>query len=269
MTGLRRHPLVLVLLLAAAWLLILPACGRQPDPGDDEEEQEETVADDPQESSDDEEEEAEEEDEREDPSLELGNWVNPQGVHDLSQQFSRIVYSFAKLDGGEETEKVTVDYRLEGQESVSGVQADKVILSVTGDHVDDEMVVWVADDGELLQMEVNGQPMEVFMSEIMLDYLFWPFMLAGSYQVDQVFEGRAPGVTWETIDSGSQRFGEYTAQVTTFKVSMGMEGQKAAFVWSVGDFGQFQMLTSWDVDSESETDQDYAVRFRLEEVATR
>ncbi len=249
--------------MVALMLLLLPVvsvgCGS---PETEEEEPEVAEAVEPEEPKE-EEEEPEEEPTDEQP-VSVDQWRNPTGVDSLVPDFEVLEWTWTSYADGEETSSTDVSYRFEGTEQVGDKETIKIVLTFD----DQEIVMWVDDDGEAVQTEIDGEllPDEVanMMVNPMLNAVFWPFIAARTFRVSDVVMGRGYGWDTQVVSTETRQVGDLQAEVTEIVVEVGPphteEGEEVEITWEIGDFGEFQMLLGWSTSEAAAGDANFDMK---------
>lgn len=190
-------------------------------------------------------------------SIEIKNWFNPMGVGLLTTQLRELEWTWTGTEDGVEQETMRVAYRLAGKETVAGKDATRLELSVDGE----PWILWMAEDGSVVQAEIGGEKLPTEMASLvvapMVTGLFWPFLMADAYEVDKVVTGTHENWSVTVADAGRQQFGPTSARVQRVTTTVSGPpytdaGETMTMVWSIGDFGAFQMLVEWRVQGEGE-----------------
>ena len=262
-----------LLILLAAFFLLMAAlgCGAPAEDAAEEEDpaaQEEPAAE--EEAPD--EEPAEEPEEPEETALNIDDWRNPTGISEIVDNFEEMEWTWAHLEDGEEVNATTVTYRWEGSETVDGIDAEQLYFSVN----EDEFTIWVDDDGNPLQADFQGEmiPGE-FVDQAMdaaLSTIFAPFWTFEELGAREALIHEAAGFEYSVTSTGEEQVGDVTAEVTRMDVEVGPpaapEGYEGTATWAVGDFGEFQMLIEWDW-AEATGEEDLNVIYSLDRVVPR
>ena len=113
--------------------------------------------------------------------LPLEKLENPTEVSQLLENFSGLEFRIREYKSEDLVHETEIKYQLVGKEEIQGIQADKVTLRGKGiDPID----VWL-NEGEIIQLEVNGErvpaQMADMLKESMFQAMFFPF-----YYVNQM-----------------------------------------------------------------------------------
>lgn len=182
----------------------------------------------------------------------VDNWYNPTEEVELVETFKELEYVWTEIRGGEEADSFTVSYRDEGSENVSGVDTTKAVFIAD----EQEVIIWIDEDGSAVQAEVDGQLLPKEFADQALQTLqhivFVPFLAIEDHRIGQALtDVTVEGYDWSIISTERAQFNGVEAEVTTVEVNVSPpvvpEGDEATLLWSVGDFGDFQMLTKYDI----------------------
>ena len=207
-------------------------------------------------------------DDEEDIMFETGQWITPETYGDFVATFQEIQYSVGEVGG----QKTTVQYVHLGIENVDGVQTDKVELSVAGEG---SFTIWSDSEGEIQRLLVDGEEIPVDMARMFADSILTmallPFQQATAYSVNQLFTTGVSGLDETYLGSETETFGDLSATVHRIRISVEPpavpEGQEAEAILGIADFGDFQMVTSWEV--EEMADDSFRGEFTIDKVALR
>jgi len=197
-------------------------------------------------------------------AVEIDDWRNPADLSLLLERFRELEWVWTNTAEGTEQETTTIRYRLIGDESVDGKDATRIELVVHASVWD----LWLDVDGSVLQAVIDGEALAPEMSNMvvgaMLVGVFWPFTMVDAYEVEEVVSGGGPGWEMTRTDVGRRTYGDLSADVHEYRVTVAgpphMEaGESSTLVWTIADFGTFQMLAEWHV-----LDGDAAEAFRME-----
>ncbi len=151
---------------------------------------------------------------------------------------------------------------------MDGVDTEKSLICFD----DNEVVVWVDEDGNMVQGEIDGEQLPEEMAESALRGIlasaFWPFMMAEGFNIPEMVGTDSLGAETTIVDTSRQQIGNVTLDVTTVRVVLGppLAEDEVTLTWGVGDFGDFQMLVNW---SREEGDDQTGFRLEIVDVALR
>ena len=259
-----RLPLALLVVVSLMGVLLV-GCGSTPTPTDPPAPQPSvTPPPTPEDTSEDDTEDSEEA-----ADLRVDQWQNPTNIQSIAATFSALEWRFASMEDGVATDEMRVSYVLEGQESIDGVEADKITLVID----DDEHTLWIDDSGNVLRFLVNGDEVDEsimpMMSRATLTMATIPFSWVQAANVRSVLRGTVPGFTYTEISRGTERFGDLSAEVVVIRVKAEppavAQGQDFEVEWSVADFGDLQMLVKWSALEGASSDYSFIMQIeRLE-----
>jgi len=217
------------------------------------------------------EEEAEEEEEEDEVPVEVDEWRNPTSMSEFTERFEEMKWTWAQIKDGEKTDESVFSYRCEGSDTVDGMETELIALILD----DEKFKLWVDDAGDVVQVETGGEviPGEFIDTQLdsVLNAAFGPFMMIEQTGIREFVSGSYPGVDWTTKETGTEQFGDMSAEVTRMEVEVGPpmteEGEEGTAIWSVGDFGDFQMLVEWGWAEEATGD--FGVAYELNQVKAR
>lgn len=263
-----KKNLFLMICLSAAFLLLLAvtSCGSPAeeeaiDQGEDEEvvieEEEEAIT--------------EEVAEEQAGPLAVDEWQNPTDLIALLKTFEELEWTWTSIEDGIETDSFTVSYYHAGSETVNGVDTSIAVITFEGQ----DIKAWVDQDGNVAQVEIDGQIIPGEQAAMMLDgmvmSLFWPFWMVDEYDIRGMLEEPTPGVEWSTISTTQEQFNGVGAEVTRLQLELSPpatpEGEEATVIWAVADFADLQMLVEWRVE-ETEID-DFAFTMSVDKIVLR
>ncbi len=171
-----------------------------------------------------------------------------QGFSDMVDHFSVLSYSFG-VSG--ETTIITMEWM--GEEQINGKQTDHVKMNMKDSGEPGENIeLWINQDGEAEQLISNGEKMENELvkapgqSYVMM--LLMPFNFMESRDVTSILmeEQSFPNVDVTKKGEGRKKIGDVEVETYTYDVET--EGEPST--WEVGNFGNFQLLTSWTVQTD-------------------
>lgn len=184
----------------------------------------------------------------------------PETVSEIINTFSEFRLNF---DGD------IYEYLYLGSDAVDGVDAEKISVSVSGE----EIIIWVAADESVIQAEKDGQIISSDLSgegEHLASLLLMPFMMAGTYNVDEYTS--TAGFSVRQVGSSQEKVGDLSATVYTMEIKMGppVLPEEYTYIERIADLGDFQIVVSIDVfkggDEKSGTRE---FEFELEELSLR
>ncbi|MGC9530317.1 MAG: hypothetical protein ACP5G2_06925 [Candidatus Bipolaricaulaceae bacterium] len=205
--------------------------------------------------------------------LEIDDWFIPQGLTDIVARFRELEWSWRESDSAEDGEEFRVGYHLVGDGVVEGQQTTEVELVVNGD----SWRIWLAPDGSVVQVEVDGELLPPgyahMVSGPMLTGLFWPFTMVEYYGVGQALAQAGPGWEFHAVGAGVRQLGDLQVPVHEIQLAMSgpphlAPGERVELVWTVADFGAFEMLVEWRV-TEDEAAGVTALLMQVERVVLR
>ena len=200
--------------------------------------------------------------------FEIEKWVEPENYQEFVATFKKLKYSVGEVDG----EKVQVHYSHVGVEDVDGVETDKVELGIEGEGT---FTMWIDEEGEFRRLIIDGEEIPSEMAHMLTDsfmnLLMLPFQQVISYNIGDMVTSPVPGVTEKYLGSETAAFGDLTATVHTVEISVKPpavpEGQSGVATLHIADFGQFQMVTAWNVhEVEGES---FSGEFTIDEIVLR
>ncbi len=214
--------------------------------------------------------EAEEEDEEaeEEEAPETGPSVtdirNPTDLGGIVQDFAHLRWTFGGM------EQV---YTYEGTDTVDGQEVDKITI-ITNDG-DSKNTFWV-EDGTAVRMASNGDVLDDDMARMLMQpflrAIFMPFTAVRTLNVPRIVNQVPDGWRIEVLDTGTQDFGDLTAQVTRVRANASppavTEGNDFTVIWDIGDFGDFELIVRWENEDEA-GDEQYNFLMSIEEVRLR
>lgn len=184
-------------------------------------------------------------------------WFNPKKLSDVVARVQELAWSWTFFEEGEE-ETMDVSYRLLGYETVLGRKAALVELTIN----EDLMQIWLDSEGNIVQGAIDGELLPQMFAEMMfgatLTFVFSPFIFAEPYKVPEALVETLPGMEIRVRERDLRRIGDLVVPVQVVEMRVFGEpylkpGERATFVWVIGDFGDFLMLVQWEVlDVEAE-----------------
>ncbi|MDQ7793336.1 MAG: hypothetical protein RDU89_02820 [bacterium] len=192
---------------------------------------------------------------------------NPTNITELMGVLSGLTYTSAFLDAGDEVDQMEIEYQFLGEDTVGGQKVSKVSVRIADGVNPEEMnTIWVDAGGEAVKFETDGAARELWIAGYVFEgSLFLPWVTADLFDVRKALADGRPGYGVEVVDTQQVNFGSVAAKVTTVKVSDEDTGLSVG-LWSVADFGSFQMIVATDVDRD---DADSGFVFRVTAVVTR
>lgn len=88
---------------------------------------------------------------------EVDLFKNPESITEFISTFSRLKYNITEIKDEEITIDRWVEYKYEGTEKIQETSTDKI--SITGSEDVNDMELWVDEDGEIIQIELEHQTM--------------------------------------------------------------------------------------------------------------
>jgi len=206
----------------------------------------------------------------EDVPVSVDEWQNPTDKTEIISLFSELEWTWSQSEDGTVQQEQYVKYSHEGTETVDGVETDIIHFAVE----DQEVLIWVDEDGKAVQGEYEGQlwtgPILQQALDGMLTAIFSPFQAIEQWNIQEFLQGEYPGIEWTSISEQQEQFGALSADVTVIEMyiepPMVQEGYERTVTWSVGDFGDFQMVVEWADDPDTS---DYAISYTLTNIAPR
>ncbi len=205
---------------------------------------------------------------KEEALFEMEQWVAPEDYRAFVDTFKELKYSVGEVDG----EKMTVHYVHQGIEDVDGVETDKVELGIEGES---SFVMWIDSDGEFRRLIADGEEIPREMAHMFADpfmnLVMLPFQQVVSYDIGSMVTSPVPGVKEEHVGTETATFGDLSATVYIIEISVEppavAEGQSGSATLHVADFGEFQMVTAWNIrEVEGEA---FRGKFSIDKVALR
>ncbi len=215
-----------------------------------------------------EEETAEEAETDEDALFEVEQWVAPETYQEFVATIKEIRYSVGEVGG----EKFSINYNHLGTEDVDGVQTDKVEFGVEGEGT---FTMWVDGDGEFRRLVMDGEELPAEMAQMvaapMMTMVMLPFHQVETYNIADLGRSTISGVTHNHVGTETATFGDLSATVHSIELSVGPpavpEGESGSAIVRIADFGDFQMVTGWEVyDAEGES---FEGEFLVEKITLR
>ncbi|MFO7952533.1 MAG: hypothetical protein R6U91_06990 [Bacillota bacterium] len=248
-----KRTLGLSCIFLLAVLFIFAGCGEPDDAAEPEEEPaEEEVVD---EEADEEVEESEEDvAEEDDDAVHFGteDYALPGSFAEFIAIFKKIQYTGGEVDG----QQTTISYEHIGVEEIDGVETDKIEFSAKG-AVEEEGVfdIWVDREGNIQRVIFEGEEIPLAIAQQMAEPLksaaMAPFYTAQELDLENIFKEPVPGYDQEVVGTETKTFGGQSATVHIVDVSVGPpaeeEDQAYEATVHVADFGDYQVITSWEV----------------------
>jgi len=240
--------LVVVLMIATA------GCGETEETPEAVEEPAEPEEDTPAEEAD-VEEDVDSEIDGEEELFDVDYWVAPETYQDFVATIKEIQYSVGEAGG----EKFSINYKHLGTEEVEGVQTDKVEFSIEGEG---NFTMWIDRDGEFRRLVTNGEEFPAEMAQMvaapMMSMVMLPFHQVDTYNIANLGRHTVDGITHKHIGTENETYGDLSARVHSIEISAGPpavpEGESGSAIIRVADFGDFQMVTGWEVhDADGES----------------
>jgi hypothetical protein len=186
-------------------------------------------------------------------------------LNDFINQFEVLEYQWS--DGG----TATATYRMEyvGTESVNGVDADHVKMTLSNGEQESVTEVWTDSDDNIVKLVVEGE-------ELPTDQIgtFAPLATAAFFaplatvpdlsEFDETYMTPGGLYTVRSSESGTKDFDGVTAQTWTMEVEMADEGN---VIWEISDFGEVSLFTAMRFDQAG--GQTGAFAFEVTEVKLR
>ena len=179
-----------------------------------------------------------------DPEYLAEGWV------DFAAFYSKVQSATWDLGG-----EATVQYDYEGTDTLDGMDVEKVSVHAAHPGEEDEfsMVLWVGEDGEVVQGQSNGETledMELGFAMMMFPPLL-PFYGEAEFaeNLTQALAGQdvSDWENWEVLsrDSSRENVGGKRINVYTVEIDHPAWGD-GPHTFSFGDFGAFKMLLSFE-----------------------
>ena len=250
--------LVLILIIMA---LAAAGCG-------DTEEAPEAVEEPVEEEIDSEEEAVEDAEADEETLFEVEEWVAPETYQEFVATIKEIRYSVGEVGG----DKFSINYNYLETEDVDGVQTDKVEFSIEGEGT---FTMWVDGEGEFRRLVMDGEELPAEMAQMvaapMMSMVMLPFHQVEAFNIADLGRSTISGVTHNHVGTETATFGDLSATVHSVELSVGPpavpEGESGSAVVRIADFGDFQMVTGWEVyDAEGES---FEGEFLVEKITLR
>jgi len=202
------------------------------------------------------------------PGLTLDSWVNPRDLRELVAAFAGLNYVWGVIEDGAETDQFEVAYRFLGEEAVEGRNTSKVSFSIAQGDARHELLLWLDPEGNAVRFELDGVQQDPMMAQHFHFWFLGPFLWVDQYEVHTILTTGRPGYDMQIGGGERVSFGKATAEVRTVKASWSEAGQRVGYKWSIGDFGELQMLVSWQMDLDVGA-QAGGIFLRITEVETR
>lgn len=218
------------------------------------------------------EEEERNDEEKEEPALDVDNWRNPTEISEIVDNFAEMEWTWSRLENGSVTDSTTINYKYEGSETVDGVDTEVLSFSIDAEG----FKAWVDKDGNVIQAEVEGEIIPgQFVDQAMegaLSAMFSPFWTFEELGIHDALVETTPGFEWSVISTEEKQIGNMDVEVTHLEVDvkppLTPEGEEGTVTWSVGDFGQFQMLIEWDW-IETAGEEEMSIQYSLDKAVAR
>ncbi len=200
--------------------------------------------------------------------FEIEQWVAPETYQEFVATIKEIRYSVGEVGG----EKVRINYNYLETEDVDGVQADKVEFGIEGEGT---FIMWVDGDGEFRRLVMDGEEFPAEMAQMvaapMMTMVMLPFHQVEAFNIADLGRSTVSGVTHNHVGTETANFGDLSATVHSVELSVGPpavpEGESGSAVVRIADFGDFQMVTGWEVyDAEGES---FEGEFLVEKITLR
>ncbi len=195
--------------------------------------------------------------------FDLSSLLEITGIEDLVAKFSKFVY-IMKGDEGELTEII---YEYLGKETLDGVEVDKVSMKGSSPTEDQEMLFWLDQEGKTKKVIDNqsGEEIPLMFAGFATMFFFLPFYMADSFDLEE-FISEVPEDTEIKVsqDVSERDVGGLPATIYTYNISgYDDDGQEFSIIYEIGDFGDFQIMVSYEMDH---TEQEDTFGFWVEEI---
>ncbi len=209
---------------------------------------------------------------QEEPEIAVDDWRNPTELNEFIAMFERLEWSWKDVRDEGDAARQTAIYEYRGTEEIDGEDTTKVFIGVD----DDDLILWLGEDEEVVQAEVNGDrvPSEIAAGQLVgtIQGAFWPFTIVDQLNPQDMFTDDEFGLEWTVLGTTDETIGQMQAEVTRVQVEIGPplvdEDDEIKAEWGIGDFGDFQMLVYWDAKEGGEGQQ-WGVSIEVEEVIPR
>jgi len=199
----------------------------------------------------------------------IENWYNPTKIEELVESFTMLRYKWAT-----EERVMEFEYQWEGVETVAGQEADKSVITLDSPGEDlRKIIIWLDKAGELVQAEIDGEIIPKVFADMMLksvlQLVFLPFQMADFYLGEEIIAGHlVDGWTARVVGKESRKVGGGTIDTLSMEGLLGPPAASSEYEvhWVIGDFGDVQMLLTWQANEIGSSDYVY---YELKEVVLK
>jgi hypothetical protein len=179
--------------------------------------------------------------------LPLEKMETPTEVSQLVENFSGLEFRIREYEDDDLTNETEVKYHLVGKEDVQGIEADKVTLRGKGiDPID----VWL-DEGNIIQIEVNGErvpaQMADMLKESMFQAMFFPFYYVNKMNLSTLEDHMVGKLSRSRETIGSTEVDVVTIEVEKFYNVDIEEFEFESGVLRIAEFEDFLMVAGYEI----------------------
>ncbi|GEM_PF-1713808 len=194
--------------------------------------------------------------------FDLANWFEIEGVGDLVSNFSRFVY--VMNPEGDELTQIIYEYL--GKETIDGVELEKVSMRGSSPSEEQEMLFWIDRDGQMNKVIDNqsGEEIPLMFAGFVTMFFFLPFYMADAFDIEGLLLEDTEGEVIVLTDVSERTFGDLTADIFFYTLTAKDDaGEDVLIFFEIGDFGDFQIMVSFDIDA---PDEEETFGFWVEEI---
>jgi len=200
--------------------------------------------------------------------FETSQWVQPESYEEFVATVKAIKYRVGEVGG----ESISISYLHEGTEEVSGISTDKVSIDMEDEG---SFTMWVDSEGTVQRIIADGEELPAEMADMitapLMSMVMLPFHQASALDAQAMAASPVPGVSQNHLETGTENYGDLSANVHRVEISVEPpavpEGESGKAILHFADFGDFQMVTGWEVQ---EMDgQSFSGEFKIEEITLR
>jgi len=179
--------------------------------------------------------------------LPLEKLENPTEVSQLLENFSGLEFRIREYESEDLVHETEVKYQLAGKEEIQGIQADKVTLRGKGiDPID----VWL-NEGEIIQLEVNGErvpaQMADMLKESMFQAMFFPFYYVNQMNLRTLEDHMVGQLSRSREMIGTTEVDMVTIEVEKFYNVDIEEFEFESGILRIAEFEDFLMVASYEI----------------------
>jgi len=179
--------------------------------------------------------------------LPLEKLENPTEISQLLENFSGLEFRIREYESEDLVHENEIKYQLVGKEEIQGIQADKVTLRGKGiDPID----VWL-NEGEIIQLEVNGErvpaQMADMLKESMFQAMFFPFYYVNQMNLRTLEDHMVGQLSRSREMIGTSEVDMVTIEVEKFYNVDIEEFEFESGILRIAEFEDFLMVASYEI----------------------